>query len=149
MPLKVSTRIDRPVDDVFDFVAVNHFRNHPRWDPNIIELIPTQPGPVAVGSTARVQRGKGGTEDEVLEIVEFQPPHRFCTRDNIGPFLLRVTCLFEPVEGQSSRLVLIADTAVTGPMRIVAPLLRPFFARQMRKSLRRIKEMVEAESPRP
>ena len=146
MLLEVSTRINRPVDDVFEFVAVNHFRNHPRWDPNIVELSPTQSGPVAVGSTARVQRRKGA-ENEVLEVVEFEPPRRFSTRDNIGPFLLSVTCLIEPVERRTSRLILIADTTVAGPMRIVAPLLRPVFARQMRKSLRRIKEMVEQESP--
>ena len=145
MPLKASTRINRPIENVFEFVAVNHFRNHPRWDPNIIELTPMQSGPVAVGSTARVQRRKG-TENEVLEVVEFQPPRRFATRDNIGPFLLSVTCLIEPVEPQTSRLILIANTTVAGPMRIVAPLLRPIFARQMRKSLRRIKMMVEQES---
>lgn len=146
MRLEASTRINRPVEDVFEFVAVNHFRNHPRWDSNIVELTPMQSGPVAVGSTARVQRRKGA-DNEVLEVVEFEPPRHFGTRDNIGPFLLRVTCLFQPVEPRTSRLTLIADTTVAGPMRIVAPLLRPLFARQMRKSLRRIKTLVEEEPP--
>lgn len=33
MQLSVSKSIDRPADVVFDFFAVHHLRNHPRWDP--------------------------------------------------------------------------------------------------------------------
>lgn len=44
MYLEVSTRIERPPNDVFEFVAVNHFRNHPRWDPNVVEMTPTSRG---------------------------------------------------------------------------------------------------------
>ncbi len=145
MLLVAATRIDRPARDVFRFVAVDHFRNHPRWDTNIIELTPLEPGPLAVGSRARVRRRRGGGTDEVLEVVEFQPPRLFSTRDNIGPFLLNATCIIESAGDAATRLTLIADTTVAGPTRMAAPLLKLIFARQMRRSLRSIKEMVEAE----
>lgn len=33
--LQVSQVIDRPVARVFHFIAREHVRNHPRWDPDI------------------------------------------------------------------------------------------------------------------
>ena len=33
-----------PPDVVFDFVAAHHFENHPRWDPDLLEMSQTSPG---------------------------------------------------------------------------------------------------------
>ena len=33
MEIDVSTVVDRPVATVWDFSAVHHVENHPRWDP--------------------------------------------------------------------------------------------------------------------
>jgi hypothetical protein len=33
--MKVSTIIYRPPEVVWRFYAVNHLRNHPRWDPKM------------------------------------------------------------------------------------------------------------------
>ena len=35
LQLESSQVIDRAVDKVFHFYAVEHVRNHPRWDPDI------------------------------------------------------------------------------------------------------------------
>ena len=32
MEIQVSTVVERPVADVWRFYAVDHVRNHPRWD---------------------------------------------------------------------------------------------------------------------
>ncbi len=148
MRIRETATIDRPAADTFRFVAVDHFTNHPRWDPSIESIEPLTPGPIALGSRAKVRRRRG-SPDEVLEVTEFVPPGRFATRDNIGPFLLTVTCDVASLTPDRSSITLTADTDVRGPMRFVAPLLRPVFRRQMRRSLRRIREMVEAESPPP
>jgi len=37
---QASTDIGRPVDAVFRFVAVDFFRNYPRWSPEVVELRP-------------------------------------------------------------------------------------------------------------
>ena len=33
-----------PPGTVFDFVAAHHFENHPRWDPDVLEMNQTSPG---------------------------------------------------------------------------------------------------------
>jgi hypothetical protein len=44
MKIEVSELIDRPPAEVFRFVAVDHVRNHPRWDPQM-ELEQLTEGP--------------------------------------------------------------------------------------------------------
>lgn len=146
MRLRVERRIDRPPAIVFDFVARDHWRNHPRWDPNILEITPLESGAIRAGSRARVRR-KGGSGDEVLEVLAFEPDSRWVSRSQIGPFSLEMTAVIEPAEEAASRLTLIADTRAQGAVRYLLPVLAPVFRRQMRASLKRIGEMVETETP--
>ena len=55
----VERIVQRPPEVVFDFVATHHFENHPRWDPDLLEMSQTSAGPVGVGTTARVVRRQG------------------------------------------------------------------------------------------
>ena len=64
----VDTLIDRPVEQVFQFVATDHFQNHPKWDPSIVEIIPLSPGPITVGTAARVVRQQGAGMLEVTAL---------------------------------------------------------------------------------
>jgi hypothetical protein len=144
MRLSVEGRIDRAPGVVFGFVARDHWRNHPRWDPNIVEIIPLESGPIRAGSRARVRRRRG-SGDELLEVLEFEPESRWVSQSQIGPFFLVMTALIEPAEEAVSRLTLIADTRARGAVRYLLPVLAPLFRRQMRRSLRRIKELVEKE----
>ena len=48
MELEVSTVVERPLEVVWDFYAVHHVENHPRWDPdlkleNTVDYRPTMP----------------------------------------------------------------------------------------------------------
>ena len=132
----------RPPAAVFDFVARDHWRNHPRWDPNVLDMTPLEQGPIRAGSRARVRR-KQGAGDELLEVLEFEPDSRWVSRTQIGPFSLTMTALIEPADDGASRLALVGDTQARGAAHYLLPLLAPVFRRQMRASLKRIKEMVE------
>ena len=57
-----------------------------------------------------------------------------------------MTALIEPAEDAASRLTLIADTRAQGAIRYLLPALAVAFRRQMRASLKRIKEMAETET---
>lgn len=52
MELEVTIVIDRPVSLVWDFYAVHHVENHPRWDPDI-ELENATEGPIGVATVIR------------------------------------------------------------------------------------------------
>ncbi len=138
--IDVDTIIDRPAAQVFQFVATEHFQNHPKWDPSIVEMTPLSAGPIGVGTTARVVRKQGPGS---LEVTAFEQDRMMTTRSIIGPFILDMTCSLDAVDANHTRLRLHAATEAHGRMRLVLPLLKPMFKRTMRRSLATIKTMVE------
>ena len=148
MRQRVEVTIVRPPAMVFDFIAREHWQNHPRWDSNVIEIVPLDHRPIQAGSRARVRR-KRNAGDEVVEVLEFEPNERWVSRTQIGPLSLVMTALIEPANPGASRLTLVGDTQARAPMRYLLPALALIFRRQMRTSLERIKQMVETETPRP
>jgi hypothetical protein len=142
--LQVTEVINRSPEEVFRFVATDHFENHPKWDPSVVEIVQTSAGPLKVGTTARLTRlDRGKRIEGTVEITEYEPHRRFAAVVSFGPFTLHQSVTIEPVGTDSSRLTLTINTQATGPTRLLLPLLRGVFARTMRESLRRIKEMVE------
>ena len=138
--IDVNTIIDRPVAQVFQLVATEHFQNHPKWDPSIVEMTPLSAGPIGVGTTARVVRKQGPGS---LEVTAFEQDRMMTTRSIIGPFILDMTCSLDAVDAEHTQLRLHATTKAHGLMRLVLPLLKPMFKRTMRRSLATIKTMVE------
>ena len=141
--LQASQTIDRPPDQVFQYVAAEHFKNHPRWDPNIVELTQTAPGPMGAGATARLVRVDQGKRVEgTVEVVAYEPDRCFAAGARFGPFVLRQRADFEPVGAERTRLTLTIDTEAAGLMRFLLPLFKRTFARTMAQSLQRIEEAV-------
>lgn len=72
MEVEVTTVVDRPVATVWDFYAVHHVENHPRWDPDI-ELERISEGPIGLGTVLRRRNKRYGEPTEgTAEIVEFE-----------------------------------------------------------------------------
>lgn len=69
MRLRTEQVVERPLADVFRFVALDHFVNHPQWDPSIVELAATSPGVAAVGASARLVRVDNGRRTEGTMVV--------------------------------------------------------------------------------
>ena len=73
MELEASTVIDRPVATVWDWYAVHHAENHPRWDPTI-ELENPTGVPIGVGTVLKRRTTRFETPTEgTMEIIEFEP----------------------------------------------------------------------------
>jgi len=73
MEVEVSTTIERPVADVWRFYAVEHVRNHPRWDPDM-ELEQISEGPMRLGTKIRRRNVRWGEPVEgEMEVVEWEP----------------------------------------------------------------------------
>jgi hypothetical protein len=72
MRIEVSTTIDRPVADVWRFYAVEHVRNHPRWDPDM-ELEQISDGPIELDTRIRRRNSRSGEPVEgEMEVVEWE-----------------------------------------------------------------------------
>lgn len=136
MKLDVSESIDRPPADVFRFVATDHVKNHPRWDPQLT-LVQETPGPIGVGT--RIRRSRAGVDARVegeMEITEYEPDRTFAGVIRDGSMELRSLMTVEPEGDRASRLTITVESDD-------APLA--MMEESIKGSLRRIKEMVERE----
>jgi len=145
--LQAEEDIQAAPSEVFRFVATDHFANHPKWDPAILELTQTGPGPVQPGTTARVVRSNRGKRvTGTLTVTEYAPDRDFAAVMQFGPFRLDQQARCSPASNGGTHLTLVIDTHAKGLLRLLLPLMRPTFLGTMRRSLRTIKGYVEAES---
>jgi hypothetical protein len=148
MRLTVDQEIEKPPAEVFRFIATNHFENHPKWDPSIIELTPTSAGPMREGATARLVRSdRGKRVDGTMTVTDYQPDRSFAAISCFGPFELSQRAVCDALPHGTARLQLTIDTRATGPLRLLLPLLRSRFRQSMTTSLQTIKQQVEAAPP--
>src|SRR5262245_34353839 len=67
-----NQHIRRPADQVYDFVVERQPENHPKWEPEVLEL--RRDGPVKVGTRGVMVRKDFGKVQEVpIEILEVVP----------------------------------------------------------------------------
>ena len=136
MKLDVSESIARPPADVFRFVATDHVKNHPRWDPQM-SLVQETPGPIGVGT--RIRRSRSGVETPMegkMEITEFDPDRRMGAVIRDGPIELRSLMTVES-EGEADSRLTFSIESDNAPLDMMEE--------PIKGSLRRIKEMVEGE----
>jgi polyketide cyclase/dehydrase/lipid transport protein len=143
--VKVERILHRPPEQVFNFVATNHFQNHPRWDLDLLEMKQTSPGPVQVGTTAHVVRRQGRRIAEgKATVTEYQPNRSASWEVEFGPFLLRQRAELAPEnDGAATRLQLSIDTRARGLITVIVPLLRGRFRRTMEQSLTTIGTLLD------
>jgi len=82
--LRASITIDRPIAEVFAYVADPG--NFPVWNSAVQEVKPTSRDPLRVGSTYRMERElPTGPAVNQLEIVARESPREFAIRTTAGP----------------------------------------------------------------
>jgi uncharacterized protein YndB with AHSA1/START domain len=146
--VSVERVVKRPPAAVFDFVATHHFENHPRWDPDVLEMTQTSPGPVREGTTARIVRRQGRRQVEGTATVRaYEPDRRAAWEVSFGAFRLDQRAELAPeAGGAATRLRLSIDTSAKGPIALLLPLLRGRFRKTMTESLRTMAALLERES---
>ena len=134
-----------PPKTVFDFVAAHHFENHPRWDPDVLEMHQTSSGTVGVGTKAHIVRRQGNRRVEgTATVTEYQPDQSAAWDVQFGPFLLHQRVELTPDQGgAATRLRLSIETRAQGPVRFMIPLLRSRFRKTIEQSLTRIASFLE------
>lgn len=104
-----SQVIDRPVDKVFHFFAVEHVRNHPRWDPDI-ELWLDSDKPIGVGTIIRRRNKRSGTPVEgTMEVVEFEPNRVIAMVIHDGPTVMSGRTTFEALNDNQTKITTVID----------------------------------------
>ena len=104
-----SQVIDRPIDKVFHFYAVEHVRNHPRWDSDI-ELWLDSDAAIGVGTIIRRRNKRSGTPVEgTMEVVEFEPNRAFAMVIHDGPAEMHGRTTFEAINANQTKITIIID----------------------------------------
>ena len=140
MRVESSTVIQRPVGSVWDFYAVHHLRNHPRWDPTI-HLQATSEDPIALGTVMkrRVTRF-GHTTEGTMEVVEFEPEKVMRVETHDGPMTIHGWARFEAVGPDATRLTIGGE--IPGVDGARAAQIRTM----MDRSTANIRSLVESEA---
>lgn len=108
MPVKAQASgiVDYPVSKVFQFHAVEHVQNHPRWDPNI-QLDHLTDGPMAVGKKIKRFSSRSGQPVEgTMEVTEFELDQAVTMLIQDGPVKLIARATYEPEENDKTRLTM-------------------------------------------
>jgi uncharacterized protein YndB with AHSA1/START domain len=129
----LESRFDRSPADVFDYVSDPERLS--TWQTNTVSSVPLTGGPIRVGTQLReVHRAPGGKElVSVVEVSEFEPGSVFALRVVEGtPVHLRIT--LDP-DGAGTRMRFRAHGQLTGPMRLLQPVLGRTLRRQFAQQL--------------
>lgn len=131
--------IDRPISKVFRFIAEEHVRNHPRWDPDI-ELWLEEDRPVGVGTVIHRRNSRHGAPVEgTMEVVEYEPNHSMATVIHDGPMEIHGRIDFEAVNDHQTRVTTTVDIASMDES------MTGFMASRLERSGTKQKQLVEAE----
>lgn len=96
--------IDQPISKVFQFHAVEHVQNHPRWDANI-QLDHLINGPMQVGKKIkRINSRSGQPVEGTMEVIEFEPDHAVTMLIHDGPVILIARATYEADGNDKTRL---------------------------------------------
>jgi hypothetical protein len=137
--IEVSQEIDRPVPVVFNFYAYDHVRNHPRWDPDI-ELWRTSDEPIGLGTIIQRRNSHGDTPVEgTMEVVEYEPNRALGMVIREGSMETDGRATFEETSEGRTRLTIVAEMPIDESMK-------DRMSGLVQRSLRNIKELIEAET---
>lgn len=141
--------IQRPVEEVFDFVATHCYENHPRWEPEVLEIRRITTGPVDVGSRAvMVRRDYGKVTETEYEVTEMEPNRRIAFRHANAQMGFDISFDFEP-DRAGTHLRVAVRAQPHGILRMMTPLMRvrmPKTGRRLTGNIRRVVE--ESAEPR-
>lgn len=140
MKLEASTVIDRPVATVWEFYAVKHVQNHPRWD-STIELEATSDEPIGVGTVIKRRANRGGSITEgTIEVTEFEPDSAMRVRTQDGPMTIDGWALLEATSGNATKLTIGGDNPNLDPS------MEDVIRQLMQRSAVNIKSLIESET---
>lgn len=140
LQLESSHVIDRSVDKVFHFYAVDHVRNHPRWDADI-ELWLDSDSPIGVGTIIHRRNKRSGTPVEgTMEVVEFEPNLVIAMVIHDGPAEMRGRTTFEAISDNQTKITLIID--IPG---MDASTDKTFLNSRLERSAQIRKQLIESE----
>jgi hypothetical protein len=135
--------INRPVTEVFDFVADE--RNEPRYNPGIRRAEKLSPGPIGRGTRFLAEAATGRrTSGITIEYTAFERPGRLASSIHMAAADIAGTLRFDPVDG-GTRMRWSWELRPRGLYRLLAPVIGPVGGRAERANWARLKRFLEGQ----
>jgi hypothetical protein len=140
LQVEYSHVINRPVDQVFHFMVVEHVKNHPRWDSDI-ELWLDSDNPIGVGTIINRRNSRSGTPVEgTMEVTEYEPNRKFTTIIHDGPVKMIGGLIFDPVGDDQTKVTTLIDLP-----NMDESMDTSFLMKRLEEVAKIRKELIEAE----
>ena len=139
--LDLGTLIDRPVKDVFAFVA--NLNNMSKWNSAVVSLQQVTPGTVGVGTKFKsVGEMMGRRIEGEVQVTAYEPDTKTGFQMNAGPVQMNVTIAFKPV-GTGTKVSLNAQGNPGGLFKLAEPIMAGRVKSMMEENLARLKTQLE------
>jgi uncharacterized protein YndB with AHSA1/START domain len=133
--------VDRPVEEVFDFVADE--RNEPRYNAQMRRVEKISEGPIGPGTQYRAEVVSGRQVVRmVIEYTGYERPRRLASTTRMPSMDIRYTLTFEPVS-EGTRMRWVGDVEPKGFLRLMAPLVAWMGRRQELRIWTGLKHLLE------
>ena len=140
---EVVTVIDRPVDEVFAFVA--DFTTLPQYDRWVESVERVDDGPIGVGSAWTHRRTQGRRRiDAPIELVEYRSPRSFAMVSGSPGFEVRSSMTFEAIDPATTKVTELLEMRLSGLPRLFEPMIRRQVPGQGEEVHRQLKRVLEA-----
>lgn len=139
--------INRPVDEVFDFVADE--RNEPRYNARMLRAEQISEGPIGVGTRFQTElKALGRTMPMVVELTGFERPWRLASTTRSSMMVTEGALRFESAPA-GTRMRWSWDVRPRGAMKVMAPLVGVIGRRQEQAIWGALKRLLESGGERP
>lgn len=143
---RVSVLVNRPVDEVFAYLSDP--RRDPEWSGASDEMLQIDPGePIRSGTRFR-QLGSflGRRLVFLIEVTVYEENHRFGMKVVSGPFRFAGVRTVEAEDGRT-RVTFTGGGESRGFFKLAEPLLEKVAARQLKRDLAALKQVLEKRDP--
>jgi uncharacterized protein YndB with AHSA1/START domain len=137
--------INRPVDEVFDFVADE--RNEPRYNPRMLTVEQISSGPIGLGArfTATIKT-MGRTAEMVIECTAFERPRRLASTTRMSAMDMQGILTFDPIP-EGTRMGWTWELTPHGALKLMTPLVAGMGQRQEETNWASLKQHLEWQAP--
>lgn len=136
--------INRPVEDVFDFVADE--RNEPRYNPRMRLAEQITEGPIGVGTRFRAETVSLGRPVEmIIEVTSYEPPRRLASSTQMSSMGVHGALTFDTVPG-GTRMRWSWELEPNGMLKLVSPLVALMARRQEQRIWTGLKRLLEEQT---
>jgi len=141
--VEVSTVINRPIAEVFAFVA--NFENHPKWETDYQEVDQLTLMPSGVGTTYQcVLKLPGRSAKSKFEITEYEVNQKIAFEGEVaGPAKPKGSYLFAPVTG-GTKVTALPRPELRGVFKLLEPVMASAIRKQNEVHLSNLKRLLEA-----